>query len=47
MIYSVFTLTDSAGQTSGFATVSRNISERKQSEKERSLIVKSWPMYCA
>ena len=34
MIYAVFTLTDTAGSPSGFATVSRNISERKRTEQQ-------------
>jgi PAS domain S-box-containing protein len=34
MIYAVFALTDAAGKPSGFATVSRNISERKRAEEE-------------
>jgi PAS domain S-box-containing protein len=32
MLYSVFVLTDPSGRPSGFATVSRNITERKQAE---------------
>ena len=34
MIYAVFALADATGKPSGFATVSRNISERKRAEEE-------------
>ena len=34
MIYAVFALTDATGKPSGFATVSRNIGERKRAEEE-------------
>jgi PAS domain S-box-containing protein len=34
MIYSVFSLRDPSGQPSGFATVSRNITERRQAEQQ-------------
>ena len=46
-IYSVFTLTDSAGQPVASPRSAGTSVNASKVRKSGSLIVKSWPMYCA